>query len=107
MADYPEIQLMSLIVIVTKLSQPFDDILRSPENDSDPTTMRMNWEKWQEIMAEEPIDGLRRGEEVKDKDVDVLSMTGKKLDDYLDWYQRTWIDDRDQKSMSFRPFFGD
>jgi len=47
------------------------------------------------------IEGYRRGEEVMVTDADVLEMDGKKMDDYLDWYQRTWIDDRPDKSMFY------
>ena len=92
---------MSLIVIATKLSQPFDNIPRDHESDADPTSVKIDWGKWRQIMAEPPSDRLRRGEEIKVTDLDVFSMNDKKLDDYLDWYQRTWIDDQGPKSMPF------
>jgi RNA polymerase I-specific transcription initiation factor RRN7 len=85
---YPETQLIGLLVIATKLSQPFDDIARKPESDADPTTARIDWEKWCETMAEEPSEGLKRGQEIKVTEKEILSMNGKKLDDYLDWYQK-------------------
>jgi RNA polymerase I-specific transcription initiation factor RRN7 len=81
---YPEIQLISLIVIATKLSHPFDDIPRLPVSESDPTVTKINWTTW----------------ELNVKDTDVWNMDGKKIDDYLDWYQRTWVDDRIPKSAS-------
>lgn len=95
---YPEIQLMSLIVIATKLSQPFDDVERIPESEADPTTVKIDWAKWRKIMAESPTKNLKRGEEIKITDSDVMNMSGKQMDDYLDWYQRSWIDDRDPRS---------
>lgn len=95
---YPEIQLISLIVIATKLSHPFDDIERSPQSEDDPTTVKLDWERWREIMAETPTKGLKRGTEIKVTDTDVMKMSGKQMDDYLNWYQRTWIDDRNPKS---------
>ena len=49
-------------------------------------------------MAEAPTKGLNRGEEIKVTEADVMKMSGNKMDDYLDWYQRTWIDDRNPKS---------
>jgi RNA polymerase I-specific transcription initiation factor RRN7 len=91
---------MSLIVIATKLSHPFDDIERVPYSETDPTTVKVDWAKWRKIMAEAPTKGLKRGEEIKITDADVMKMSGKQMDDYLDWYQRTWIDDRNPKSMS-------
>ncbi|KAB8303486.1 hypothetical protein EYC80_004900 [Monilinia laxa] len=96
-AGYPEYQLISLIIIATKLSQPFDDILRHPESDSDPTAARINWAKWKTIMTEEPSEGLKRGDEIKITDTDVFKMTGAQMDDWMNWYHKTWIDDRDHK----------
>ena len=46
--------------------------------------------------------GLKRGQEINVTDGDVFKMKGKELDDYLDWYQRTWVDDSDPKSKSFK-----
>ena len=94
----PEIQLICLIVVATKLSHPFDEVVRSPENESDPTIVKIDWEKWRQLMVEKPVEGLKRGEEIKVTDGAVLDMSEKEMDDYLDWYQRNWIDDRDQKS---------
>jgi RNA polymerase I-specific transcription initiation factor RRN7 len=54
-------------------------------------------------MKKPPIKGLRRGDEIKVTDEDVLSMGPRKIDDYLDWYQRTWMDDRDPKGISPLP----
>jgi RNA polymerase I-specific transcription initiation factor RRN7 len=101
---YPEVQLMSLIVIATKLSQPFDNITRDRESELDPTSVKIDWEKWRQIMTEPLSDGLRRGEEIKVTDLDVFGMNDKKLDDYLDWYQRTWIGDQNPKSTPFHIF---
>jgi RNA polymerase I-specific transcription initiation factor RRN7 len=89
---------MSLIIIATKLSQPFDNFSRYPESESDPSTVQIDWTKWTQIMSEPPSDGLRRGEEIHVTDADVFSMSEKAMDDYLEWHQRTWIDDRNPKS---------
>lgn len=97
-SGYPEVQLMSLITIATKLSHPFDDVERVPQSETDPTTVKVDWAMWREIMAEAPTKGLKKGDEIKTTDEDVMKMSGKEMDDYLDWYQRTWIDDRNPKS---------
>jgi len=89
---------MSLIVIATKLSHPFDDVERIPETDVDPTMVKIDWAIWRKIMAEAPTKGLKRGKEIEITDEDVMKMSGKQMDDYLDWYQRTCIDDRNPKS---------
>ena len=91
---------MSLIVIATKLSLPFDDVDRVPQSEIDPTTVKVDWVKWRKITAEAPSKGLRRGEAIKVIDADVMKMSGNQMDDYLDWYHRTWLDDRSPKSKS-------
>ncbi|TAQ91213.1 hypothetical protein B7494_g399 [Chlorociboria aeruginascens] len=96
-SSYPEIRLMALIVVATKLSQPFDDIPRHPENETDPTAIKLVWGKWRQIMSEKSSNGFKKGDQMKVTDADILSMSGKKLDEYLDWYQSTWTDDRDPK----------
>ena len=90
---------MSLIIVATKLSQPFDNISRYLQGESDPSTVQIDWGKWPQIMVESPSVGLRRGDEIHVTDVDVLSMSEKEMDDYLDFYQRNWADDRDPKSI--------
>jgi RNA polymerase I-specific transcription initiation factor RRN7 len=97
---------MSLIVIATKLSQPFDSINRYTESESDPNTVQINWSKWAQTIVEPPSDGLKRGQEIHVTDADVFGMSEKQIDDYLDFYQRTWSDDRDPKSMYFHLFSG-
>ncbi|KAH7314046.1 RNA polymerase I-specific transcription initiation factor-like protein rrn7 [Rhexocercosporidium sp. MPI-PUGE-AT-0058] len=98
--SHPEIQLMSLVVIATKLAYPFDDIDRIPGSFSDPSAVKVNWSQWIKSTSREPPKGLARGEAIEVTDADVWDMNAKKLDDYLDWYQNTWIDDRDPKSRS-------
>lgn len=96
---YPEIQLMSLIVLATKLIHPFDDVTRIPESELDPGTVKVDWKSWWDIMSGAVESGLKRGEEINVTDEVVMAMDGKQIDHYLDWYQRTWIDDRDLKGL--------
>lgn len=95
--DYPELRLMGLIVVSTKLLQPCDNITRKPEIGTDPITMRLRWESWKHVMTEKEVKGLKPGEEVKIREEDVFEMNGEKLDDYLAWYQKTWMDDKEDK----------
>lgn len=93
----PEIQLVSLIVIATKLAHPFDNVNRTPDSFSDPSATKIDWSQWVKTTAQEPPRELTRGPAIKITDADVWNLDAEKLDDYLDWYQNTWIDDRDPK----------
>lgn len=95
---------MSLVVIATKLSQPFDNVVRLPESDLDPSVTKIDWSKWREIMTEHADGTLKRRDELHVVDSDVLNMTDKQMDDWMTWYHRTWVDDRDQKSMRHKTY---
>lgn len=93
----PEVQLVTLIVVATKLSQPFDTIERKPTSESDASAVKIDWDEWQEIMQIPAAEGLERGKEIEVNDSTVMGMDGKEIDDYLDWFQRMWLDDRESK----------
>ena len=98
---YPESQLMSLVVVATKLLFPFDSdtLKRYSKDPNDPTTLRMDWSAW--LHAKSAFDKaneaaadpnrLKPGSEIHVKDTDILDMTDQQLDQYMDWYQLTWI----------------
>ncbi|EXJ82645.1 hypothetical protein A1O3_06458 [Capronia epimyces CBS 606.96] len=112
---YPETQMMSLIVVATKLLFPFDSqtVKRYPKDPNDPTSLRMNWAAW--LDAKRRFDdpktdstdgihdgpaGLDPGSEIHVTDSDILKMTDRQLDQYMDWYQRTWTAKPDQQTWS-------
>lgn len=95
----PEVSIMALIVIATKISQPFDDIQRVPESYACASALKVDWRMWRQTMTEKPIKGLRPGKEIEVKDVDVLKMGEQEMDDYLDWYQRSFVGDDEGKKM--------
>lgn len=95
LTEYPELRIMGLIVISTKLTQPFDNIIRTPEDATDASALKLDWDEWRSLKAQEASKRLKRGEEVHVAEEDVFNMSGEKLDDYLDWYQNTWMDEKE------------
>lgn len=96
-AYLPEVQLMSLLVIITKLFFPIDDIKRYPYSWKDPAAQVMDWDSW--IRAQKEFDEkgrrgetLGKGEAISISESDALDMIPKQLDDYMDWYEKMWID---------------
>ena len=95
--SYPEAQLMSLVVVATKLLFPFDSnaIQRSPRNDVEQGMASLDWSTWAEG-RELPAafgpsqENLTAGMEMEIKDTDVFDMSPSQLDQYMEWYQRTW-----------------
>ncbi|EXJ70960.1 uncharacterized protein A1O5_05953 [Cladophialophora psammophila CBS 110553] len=98
---YPESQLIALVVVATKFLFPFDSETekRYPQDPNDPTTLHVDWPAWLEAKANfdkqtaagDDHNALKPGSEIHVTDNDVLDMTDQQLDQYMDWYQRTWI----------------
>src|SRR5271170_3129493 len=92
----PEAQLMSLIIVAVKLLFPFDSdtIERYPRSLNEPGAQQLDWNSW--VEAQKRFDNrsrdneLQRGQEVEVKDSDIFKMSETQLDQYMDWYQRTW-----------------
>ncbi|KAL1854658.1 hypothetical protein Plec18170_004749 [Paecilomyces lecythidis] len=95
----PEVQLVSLIVIATKLLFPFDDVERYPESTKEPASQRLDWKNWLE--AQKQFEALTneggrigKGNELLVNEKDVFDMTALQLDEYMDWYEKSWLDVR-------------
>jgi RNA polymerase I-specific transcription initiation factor RRN7 len=92
---------MSFVVIATKLLLPFDEIIRAPEIATDPSSLALDWDIWTKEMRKDLKGEINRVREIKATDKDVFKMSDKELDDYLDWYQKTWANEGDSKCKSF------
>lgn len=89
--DHPDILLVSCIVFSTKLIFPFDGEERPPVSYRDPSSLQIDWVKWRELMRDAESEGLERREINQLQPEDVWTMSDKKIDDYLDWYEETQI----------------
>ena len=97
-SNFPEILLVSLIVVVVKLYYPLDKIDRSVESLKHPATLSIDWSSWVDAKMQQEShlkegEHLRRGTEINVTESDVMNMSGEQLEDYLDWYERTWVYD--------------
>lgn len=96
--DFPEAQLISTIVIAVKLLYPLDGVKRYPSSAQDPSTAILNWGAWVQA-RQEYEDQVRDGgkplyeDAAKVSEMDVLKMTDAKIDDYLDYFDKTWTVD--------------
>ena len=97
-SSLPEIQLMCLLVIAVKLYHPFDDITRHVRSLADSTALAIDWETWVDVHSSHSLHAtgetyLRRGSEINVTEKDVLNMTGEQMDEYMDWYEKTFVDE--------------
>ncbi|CAJ2514249.1 Uu.00g023680.m01.CDS01 [Anthostomella pinea] len=99
--DNPEVLLIALVVLSTKLLYPLDGIERPPIGYHDPRSTKVDWSQWQRVMADTPVEersNLTHGEEYKVTPNDVLSIDETKLDDFMDWFEKTWVGNGDSKT---------
>ncbi|RMJ28895.1 transcription initiation factor RRN7 [Aspergillus sp. HF37] len=97
LSRYPDVQLVTLIVISTKLFFPFDKIRRYPEYANEPSTQAIDWKAWDQAQRhfndrETSAGHIGRGKEIRTTEKDVLDMTPTQLDEYMDWYESSWLD---------------
>lgn len=100
----PELQLISLVVIATKLFYPLDDLKRYPVSLREPGAQVMDWDNW--LKYKKQYDNrskkegkIGKGKEIKMTESDVFRMNPQQLDEYMDWYEKLWIAG-ESKSMS-------
>lgn len=83
--DYPEILLVSVAVVATKLSSPFGSSSPLLQGTGFEEGLRFNWDKWREAMAELDDPLASQGKPSFDKVTadQVISMTSEQLDKYF------------------------
>lgn len=89
--DHPDILLIACVVFSTKLIYPFDGEERLPLSYRDPSSLQLDWDKWRELMRDNEPEGLERREINRLQPEDAWTLSDRKIDDYLDWYEETQI----------------
>ncbi|KAL8911200.1 MAG: hypothetical protein Q9171_003606 [Xanthocarpia ochracea] len=102
-SSFPEVALIALLVITVKLYYPFDTIDRHTRSAADPGTLALDWDQWckaqKEYDSRETANGqLGRGNEIKVEEKDVFSLSDYQMDEYLDWFEKTWVDEERARS---------
>lgn len=102
--NHPDVLLLACIVVSTKLIYPLDGQDRVPVSYRDPSSLRLDWDKWRELMRDPDSEGLERRDMQKVKPEDAWAMTDRKIDDYLDWFEQTQIQPN-KEAQELRKFF--
>jgi len=89
---------MALVILAVKLYHPFDSLHRYATSPTDLGIFQIDWQIWcphhQQYTKRETSDGnLGRGNEMKINEQDVFRMSEAQLDEYLDWYEKTWVNE--------------
>lgn len=97
-------------MVATKLAHPFEEDLqrKKPTSLKDPAILNLDWNFWTSVVKSEDrgvkkakgLGGLVKGKEIEVKEEDAFRFNGKELDDYLEWYQKTFLDGTDEEQKS-------
>jgi RNA polymerase I-specific transcription initiation factor RRN7 len=93
----PELQLVSMLVIATKLFYSPDDIERYAMSPTDLGAIKLDWNAWRtawqlgESVTRRAQNKASKAATVQESDV--LNMSDEETDDYLDWFEKTWVDE--------------
>lgn len=102
--DHPDVLLVACIVFSIKLIYPLDGEDRVPVSYRDPSSLRIDWDQWRELMRDPESECLERRRMHKVQPEDAWSMSDRKIDDYLDWFEQTQIQPRNG-TQELRVFF--
>jgi RNA polymerase I-specific transcription initiation factor RRN7 len=101
-SNLPEISLVALLIIAVKVYYPFDSLERHQRSHLDAGVLTIDWDKWFELLEQHDKsliskDSIGRGNALLVTEQDVMKMSVNQLDEYLDWYEKTWISEEDEK----------
>lgn len=91
-----EVQLMSFLIIATKLLFPFSDGSMQSKPRGHPQ-LGLRWSAWlqthkdyQPSQKNDAEGAIQPGKHIEIQDGDILTMSPEELDSYMDWYQTTF-----------------
>ncbi|KAI7119099.1 hypothetical protein KC352_g33403 [Hortaea werneckii] len=90
--QYPEVHLMAVVVVATKLLFPFDDIKRYPGSASDLSALSLKWSAWVDLHSQsqedpKPSGTLSYEQSMSFSQLDAAQAAGERLDEYMDWFE--------------------
>ena len=94
----PETELLSLLVVIVKLLYPFDELERQVASVSELGFLIIKWDHWINSQVSykkqrESNPRVSRSRNINVQETDILSLSGHQLDEYLDWYEDTWVEE--------------
>ncbi|GAB7337085.1 hypothetical protein MBLNU457_g2487t2 [Dothideomycetes sp. NU457] len=96
----PENRLIILVVISVKLLFPLDGQDRMPRKPTELAVLGLDWTTWMQARRDlssaktTNTEELSYNQALRTTDVDVMSMSEDKLDQYMDWYANAYVEEQ-------------
>ncbi|KAK7981601.1 hypothetical protein PG996_009291 [Apiospora saccharicola] len=91
--DDPEVLLLALVAVSTKLLHPLDGVTRRPTTHDDPRVMQIDWKQWKAVRTKqaEAARGLQRGEEHTVTAWEAVRVDKTDTEKWLDYFERMFV----------------
>ncbi|KAK8128577.1 hypothetical protein PG984_009685 [Apiospora sp. TS-2023a] len=91
--DDPEVLLLALVAVSTKLLHPLDGVTRRPTTHDDPRVMQIDWKQWKAVRTKqaEAARGLQRGEEHTVTAWEAVTVDKTDTEKWLDYFERMFV----------------
>lgn len=89
---HPEVRLMALVAVATKLFFPFDDIKRYPASATELSALSLRWSTWTKVQSRvkheaRQVEGLGYEGAMGFSQKDAVEAADEQLDAYMDWFE--------------------
>ena len=103
----PDLQILSLIIIATKLLYPISKSRLYPTTSTEPASLSMNWQTWLSAKRAHDVkfrhpERLSYANAYAASEADVFTWNDSQMDDYLAWYEGTWAKTEPAADDDFR-----
>lgn len=108
----PENRLIVLVVVSTKLLFPIDGQARTPRKPTELAVLGLDWSTWVQARRDfsraktTSTEELSYNRALRTTDVDVMSMSEDKLDQYMDWYEKAYVEEQPSETRRNRSEVG-
>lgn len=105
--DFPSTRLMALVIVVTKLLSPFDNVERHPASMGELGTTSIDWHIWNKLFPYPQPQRQAESEQLHAQSLtadDALNCEPETLDNYMDWFEKALTNDQLDEKQRDAPF---
>ncbi|EEB07712.1 RNA polymerase I upstream activation factor complex subunit Rrn7 [Schizosaccharomyces japonicus yFS275] len=93
----PEVLLMACLIIILNMCYGLSYSQGKPNSNMDASIVLPNWDRWLRSHQTKKTPALEESSDFVERDI--LKMDAKDLDNYLDWFENTWVVDENPNNI--------
>lgn len=91
---WPESRVLATLIMAAKLAYGLDGLHRYPFTNSEPPATSLDTKAWKSFLSarqNSTFCGRVKGREATITEDEIFNLSFSEIDDYLDWYEKTWV----------------